>query len=234
MERRGEGPGRVDAHPRDGTGHRDEQGHQPSGTEPGVGREAVVVAHHQHHRHHHQRHQPFGRDGAHPAPYTRLGDDAAQPLGRRRPERGAEHQGHQAHPGGAAQDLGQHVAEGIGARQLPQPEERQGDRGVEMGAGALPPGGVDDRDGGEAHRGSHQQAACRVLGDPAGQGGEGREQQGGEGPGHHHEQTQPPRLDQHLRPVEFAHRPRSLLRIMPALTPFTSARHFLCAGSRRF
>ena len=27
---------------------------------------------------------------------------------------------------------------------------------------------------------------------------------------------------------------RSLLRIMPALTPFTSARHFLCAGSRRF
>jgi hypothetical protein len=69
---------------------------------------------------------------------------------------------HQIHPCTTADELGHHAEKGVDRLDLAQAKNRQGHRGIQVRAGLLSPGGIDESHRGKPHRQPH--AARRIIG----------------------------------------------------------------------
>jgi hypothetical protein len=195
---RGDGAGRVQAHPGERRLHDDEGGDERRCAQPRESAQAWPVRDDQDDGHQDQRHESLGgeRDPASAGPRRR----GRVAHGRMR-DRGTKPRGGDADPGDPPGKLRQDVEDRVPARHLAETPERERHGRVQVSAGPLAPPGVDDGHRGRAHGEPHGDPAQQGIGDRLPDGRARVLEHGREHAGRDHEDPEPRSLHQVLRPV---------------------------------
>ena len=130
----------------------DQQAHQPGG----VRGQALAVRRNEHDGHQHRGHEGLGGEGGGRAAQSRYGDRV---LDLRKRDARTKQQRGKRNPGGSSDEVREHVEHCVPRADLAKAVEGERDGRVEVCAGAPAPGRLDDRNGGKAHRETHQRPA---------------------------------------------------------------------------